>query len=567
MTALEPRPIVGDLEPDPLPAYETHLVANQPPPLENYNAFESDVPLREGIVREGGAWGLERLARFGSLVGSAPVIALGYQANRFTPILRTHDRFGRRIDEVEFHPAWHELMKIGVENETHALPWRTPRPGAHVVRAALEYLFYQQEAGVGCPLTMTFAAVPSLRKQPEIADEWIPRLTSKVYDPRFIPADQKQGALIGMAMTEKQGGSDVRANTTRARAKGRGGPGGEYLLTGHKWFCSAPMNDAFLTLAQTERGLSCFLVPRWRPDGTRNAIVLERLKDKLGNRSNASSEIEYRDAWARLIGEEGRGVPTIIEMVNHTRLDCVIGTAALMRQAVTQATHHAAHRRAFGKLLIDQPAMQNVLADLALECEAATALMLRLARAYDQGPEDERERAFARIATAVAKFWICKRGPQHAAEALECLGGNGYVEESIMPRLYREAPLNSIWEGSGNVMCLDVLRAIHREPKSLEALGAELKDAAGRNADYDRFLTQLEQDLADADEAELRARRIVENLALALEAAVLLTTNESQIADAFIASRLAGRRSGIYGTLSPGAPFRILIERACPVLL
>jgi putative acyl-CoA dehydrogenase len=560
MTALEPRPTVRDLEPEPLPAFETHLVENQPPALENYNPFESDAPLKQGVVREGGAWGLERLERFGSLVGSARVIALGHQANRFPPILRTHDRFGRRIDEVEFHPAWHELMAIGVEHETHALPWRTPKPGAHVVRAALEYLFYQQEAGVGCPLTMTFAAVPTLRKQPEIADEWIPRITSNVYDSRFIPASQKRGALIGMAMTEKQGGSDVRANTTRARAAGRGGSGGEYLLTGHKWFCSAPMNDAFLTLAQTERGLSCFLVPRWRPDGTRNSFAIQRLKDKLGNRSNASSEIEYRDTWAQLVGEEGRGVPTIIEMVNHTRLDCVVGSAALMRQALVQAAHHAAHRRAFGKRLIDQPAMQNVLADLSLESAAGTALMLRLARAYDQ-VGDERERAFARIATAVAKFWMCKRAPQYVAEALECLGGNGYVEESIMPRLYREAPLNSIWEGSGNVMCLDVLRAIQREPKSLEALRAELSGAKALHADYDRFLQRVEADLQNADDAEVRARHIVEKLALALQASVLLKTNESQIADAFIASRLADRRSGIYGTLPPGTPFRTLIDR------
>jgi putative acyl-CoA dehydrogenase len=568
MTALEPRPTVRELEPEPaqVAAYETHCVENQPPALENYNVFESDAALKQGVVREGGAWGLKRLVDFGALVGSARVIALGHQANRFPPILRTHDRFGRRIDEVEFHPAWHELMTIGVENETHALPWRTPKPGAHVVRAALEFVFYQQEAGVGCPLTMTFAAVPTLRKQPEIAKEWIPRITSTVYDPRFVPAAEKRGALIGMAMTEKQGGSDVRANTTRARAAGRGGPGGEYLLTGHKWFCSAPMNDAFLTLAQTERGLSCFLVPRWRPDGTRNSIAIQRLKDKLGNRSNASSEIEYRDTWAQLVGEEGRGVPTIIEMVNHTRLDCVIGSAALMRQALAQAVHHAAHRQAFGKLLIDQPAMQNVLADLTLESEAATALMLRLARAYDQAPDDEHEKAFARIATAVAKFWICKRTPGFAAEALECLGGNGYVEESIMPRLYREAPLNSIWEGSGNVMCLDVLRAIHREPKSLEALRNELNGVKGMNADYDRFLTRLEDGLRDSDDAELRARHVVESLAIALQASVLLRAGKSQVADSFVASRVAERRSGIYGTLPPGTPFRTLIDRACPVL-
>ena len=566
MTALEPRTTVRDPEAKPpVPTSETHHVENQPPALENYNSFATDVPLKEAVIREGGGWGLERLEKFGALVGSARVIALGHQANRNPPILRTHDRFGRRIDEVDFHPAWHELMTLGVENETHALPWRTPKPGAHVVRAALEYLYYQQEAGVGCPLTMTFAAVPTLRKQPEIADEWLPRITSTVYDPRFIPAAQKRGSLIGMAMTEKQGGSEVRANTTRARALGRGGPGEEYFLTGHKWFCSAPMNDAFLTLAQTERGLSCFLVPRWRPDGKRNSIAIQRLKDKLGNRSNASSEIEYRDTWAQLIGEEGRGVPNIIEMVTHTRLDCVIGSAALMRQAVAQAVHHAAHRRAFGKLLIDQPAMQNVLADLAIECEAATALMLRLARAYDDF-EDEQQRAFARLATAVSKFWVCKRTPQLVAEALECLGGNGYVEESILPRLYREAPLNSIWEGSGNVMCLDVLRAIHREPQSLDALRSELTAATGLNAEYDRFLAQLENDLRDPANAELRARQIVEHLAVALEASVLLKANNAQIADAFIASRIANRRSGIYGTLSTGTPLRAIIDRARPIL-
>jgi putative acyl-CoA dehydrogenase len=566
MTALEPRTTVRDPETrPPVPASETHQVENQPPALENYNAFASDVALKEGVIREGGGWGVERLEKFGALVGSARVIALGHQANRNSPILRTHDRFGRRIDEVEFHPAWHELMTLGVENETHCLPWRTPKPGAHVVRAALEYLYYQQEAGIGCPLTMTFAAVPTLRKQPEIADEWLPRITSTVYDPRFIPAAEKRGALIGMAMTEKQGGSDVRANTTRARAIGRGGPGAEYLLTGHKWFCSAPMNDAFLTLAQTERGLSCFLVPRWRPDGKRNAFAIQRLKDKLGNRSNASSEIEYRDTWAQLVGEEGRGVPTIIEMVTHTRLDCVIGSAALMRQAIAQAVHHAAHRRAFGKPLIDQPAMQNVLADLAIECEAATALMLRLARAYDHF-EDEEQHAFARLATAVAKFWVCKRTPQLVGEALECLGGNGYVEESILPRLYREAPLNSIWEGSGNVMCLDVLRAIHREPQSLDALRSELTAAKGLNADYDRFLAGIENDLHDPTDAELRARQIVEGLAIALEASVLLKSNNSPVADAFIASRIAGRKSGIYGTLATGAPFRAIIDRARPIL-
>jgi putative acyl-CoA dehydrogenase len=562
MTTIDRHSEIAQLDDDSAGAFETHRVENQPPALENYNAFTSDLALREAVEREGAGWGFDRLARFGEVVGSAQVIAWGQQANRFPPVLRTHDRFGHRIDEVEFHPAWHELMAIGVEHETHALPWRSPQPGAHVVRVALEFLLYQQEAGVGCPLTMTFAAVPPLRKEPELAAEWLPRITSNVYDPRFIPAAAKKGALVGMAMTEKQGGSDVRANTTRARALRPGGANGEYLLTGHKWFCSAPMCDAFLTLAQTDRGLTCFFVPRWRPDGSRNAFIIQRLKDKLGNRSNASSEIEYRDTWARRVGEEGRGVPTIIEMVNHTRLDCVAGSAGLMRQAVAQAVHHASHRRAFGKLLIDQPAMQNVLADLVIESEASTALMARLARAYDRAGSDEQERSFARIATAVGKFWVCKRAPTHVVEALECLGGNGYVEESIMPRLYREAPLNSIWEGSGNVMCLDVLRAIQREPQSLEALRSELFSAKGIDANYDQLLSRLEVELGRTAEIEGRARQIVELLAIALEAVVLLRAGVSPVADAYLATRVARSGGQVYGTLPEGIDCRTLIERA-----
>jgi putative acyl-CoA dehydrogenase len=564
MTTIEHHPGPIDSDDESLGASETHRVENQPPALEDYNLFASDTALREAVTREGGGWGFDRLTRFGQIVGSAQVIAWGQQANRNPPVLRTHDRFGHRIDEVDFHPAWHELMKIGVEHETHALAWRTPKNGAHVVRTALGFLQYQQEAGVGCPLTMTFAAVPTLRKEPELAAEWLPRITSNVYDPRFIPASEKKGALVGMAMTEKQGGSDVRANTTRARPIG-GETAGEYLLTGHKWFCSAPMNDAFLTLAQTDHGLTCFFVPRWRPDGTRNAFAIQRLKDKLGNRSNASSEIEYRETWARRVGEEGRGVPTIIEMVNHTRLDCVAGSAALMRQAVIQAIHHASHRRAFGKLLIDQPAMQNVLADLLIESEAATALMTRLARAYDRAPTDEQERSFARIATAVGKFWVCKRAPAHVGEALECLGGNGYVEESIMPRLYREAPLNSIWEGSGNVMCLDVLRAIQREPQSLEALRGELASAKGADASFDRLLDRIEHELGVSDQIEARARQIVELLAVALQAVVLLRADVPAVTQAFLATRVARTGGLIYGTLPTGSDFRTLIDRARPV--
>jgi putative acyl-CoA dehydrogenase len=454
---------------------------------------------------------------------------------------------------------------VAVGHELHALPWREPRPGAHVARAALFFVFAQAEAGHGCPISMTYSGVPALRAQPELAEEWVPRLTSSDYDARFIPAAQKRGALCGMAMTEKQGGSDVRANTTRARPLGAGGPGAEYAITGHKWFCSAPMCDAFLVLAQTERGLTCFLLPRWLPDGTRNRFHLQRLKDKLGNRSNASSEVEFDGAWARMVGPDGRGVPTIIEMVNHTRLDCVIGAAAGMRHAVAQATHHAAHRSAFGKRLIEQPLMQNVLADLCVESEAATAAMMRLARAYDAGPKDEREHHFARLATAVVKYWVCKRWPVHAAEALECLGGNGYVEESLMPRIYREAPLNSIWEGSGNVMCLDVLRAMARGPEVVEAFFAELDEGRGGDRRLDAYVGELRRQLGNFDAVETRARRLVERMALALQATLLVRNGDSAVADAFCASRLGGDHGMAFGTLSAAADSARIIERARPV--
>src|SRR5438874_57513 len=411
----------------------THEVANQPPPLEGYNLFTSDRVLIEAVRREA-AWADERVRRLGEIAGGEP-LAWGRLANTNPPVLRTHDRYGNRIDEVEFHPAWHELMRLAVANELHALPWREPQPGAHAARAALSYMLSQVEAGHGCPISMTYSAVPALRAAPEVAAEWEPRLTSTAYDPRPIPASEKTGALCGMAMTEKQGGSDVRANTTRAHPVGARGPGAAYEVTGHKWFCSAPMCDAFLVLAHVERGLSCFLLPRWLPDGTRNRFHIQRLKDKLGNRSNASSEVEFDGAWARLVGDEGRGVPTIIEMVNHTRLDCVIGATGLMRRAVAEATHHAAHRAAFGKLLADQPLMQNVLADLCVESEAATVTAMRLARACDQAPDDPQENGIKRLALAVSKYWICKSATWHVGEALECFGGAGYVEESPMARL------------------------------------------------------------------------------------------------------------------------------------
>jgi putative acyl-CoA dehydrogenase len=542
----------------------THEVLNQPPPLEGYDLFATDRVLGEALERERAGWARERLQRLGVEAGGEP-LTWGRLANSNPPILRTHDRFGHRIDEVEFHPAWHELLRLAVHHELHGLPWRDPRPGAHVARAALFYMQSQVEAGHGCPISMTYSAVPALRAQPDLAAEWEPRIVSNRYDPRVRPAAEKTGVLIGMAMTEKQGGSDVRANTTRARALGRGGPGAEYEITGHKWFCSAPMCDAFLVLAQTERGLSCFLLPRWRPDGTRNGFRLQRLKDKLGNRSNASSEVEFDGAWARMLGEEGRGVPTIIEMVTHTRLDCVIGSASGMRQAVAQATHHAAHRSAFGKRLVEQPLMQNVLADLAVESEAATITMMRLARAYDEGAGDERQRHFARLATAVSKYWVCKRQPPAVVEALECLGGNGYVEESILPRLYREAPLNGLWEGSGNVICLDVLRAMGRTPEAVDAFFGELGLAAGADARLDAFVDELRRELTDFSAPERRARRLVERLALALQGALVVQHAHPAVAEAFCASRLAGDHGAAFGTLPPGIDFDSIIARTLPV--
>lgn len=541
----------------------THEVMNQPPPLEGYNVFDQDRVLIEALEREKAGWARERLLRMGEIAGGE-AIPWGFQANANPPTLRTHDRYGHRIDEVDYHPAWHELLRTAVAHELHALSWREPRPGAQVARTALFYVLSQAEAGFGCPISMTHAAVPVLRAEPEIANEWEPRVTSLDYDPRSLPADRKKGALCGMAMTEKQGGSDVRANTTRARPLGHPGAGGEYELTGHKWFCSAPMCDAFVVLAQSDRGLSAFLVPRWRPDGTRNAVRLQRLKDKLGNRSNASSEIELDGAWARMVGEEGRGIPTIMEMVNLTRLDCTIGAAAIMRQAVAQATHHAAYRSAFGKRLIDQPLMRNVLADLCVESEAATLTMMRLARAFDESGRDARQRVFARLATAVAKYWTCKRAPAVAAEALECLGGNGYVEESVMPRLYREAPLNSIWEGSGNVICLDVLRVTKGTEGAVGAFLDEVRSARGENRNLDAFLSDLETELADVRVVETRARRIVERMALALQASLLVRYGDSAVAEAFCASRLTADHGLAFGTLPLGVDFRRIIDRARP---
>ena len=534
------------------------MSSNQPPPLVDYNLFTSDAPLRESLEREGASWAHDLVHELGALAGTEEAINWGFQANDTPPRLRTHDRFGNRIDEVEFHPAWHELMKVAIGHGLHALPWRDPRPGAHAARAAAFYVWSQVEGGHGCPVSMTYAAVPALRREPQLAAHWEPLMTTLDYDPGLRPAAAKKGVLFGMAMTERQGGSDVRANTTTAVPTGADG---EHLLTGHKWFCSAPMCDAFLVLAQAPGGLSCFVLPRVLPDGTRNNFYIERLKDKLGNRSNASSEVALDEAWAVLVGEEGRGVRTIIEMVNHTRLDCVIGSASLMRQAVAQATHHAAHRSAFGKLLSEQPLMVSVLADLAVESEATTILMMRLAGAFDRADQPG-EAHFKRIGVAIAKFWTCKRAISVVAEALECHGGNGYVEESILPRLYREAPLNSIWEGSGNVNALDVLRAMQREPDSLSAYFGEVTSAPN-DARLRRAVEELKREIADPD-GESRARGLVERMAVALQASLMLRFGDPAAAELFCASRLGGEWGHTFGVLPKGQRLQSVIERHRP---
>jgi putative acyl-CoA dehydrogenase len=540
----------------------THEVENQPPPLEDYNLFEADPALVEGVAREGAEWAATDLSALGKEMGTAEFLRLGASANEHPPLLRTHDRYGHRIDEVEFHPSWHTLMRTAVEHGVHAMPWRDPRPGAHTARAAAMIMGGQVESGHGCPISMTYAAVPALRIEPDVAAEWEPRLTSLTYDPRLVPPQDKAGALSGMAMTEKQGGSDVRANTTRAEPLADGG----YALTGHKWFCSAPMCDAFLVLAQAPGGLTCFLLPRVLPDGTRNAFHIQRLKDKLGNRSNASSEVEFRGAWARRVGEEGRGVPTIIEMVNHTRLDCVLGSTGLMRRAVAEAMHHAAHRSAFGRRLADQPLMRNVLADLAVESEASTVLALRLARAVDEAASDDTAVAFKRLAMAVGKYHVCKTANGVVGEALECLGGNGYVEESGMPRLYRETPLNSIWEGSGNVNALDVLRAVAKRPDSLRVFLDEVREARGADRRLDSFADELERDVMSLEDVEVRARRLVERLAMALQGSLLVRHAPQHVADAFCAARLGDEGGRSYGTLPAGSDFSAIIDRHRPSL-
>lgn len=541
-------------------AATTHTVTNQVPPLVGYDVFAADRALSEAVERHipPGVLpvALEELGELGRAAGSAQAQEWGAQANAYPPVLRTHDRYGHRIDEVGFHPSWHRLLGHAV---SAGLTDAWGRPAGHVRRAAGFLVWTQAEAGHGCPLSMTHAAVPALRTDPALAAEWEPLLTSHTYGEGLGVPRRKAGVLFGMGMTEKQGGTDVRSNTTRAEPLSGEG---EYLLTGHKWFCSAPMSDGFLVLAQAPGGLTCFLLPRVLPDGTRNVFAIQRLKDKLGNRSNASAEVEFDGTWARRVGEEGRGVRTIIEMVAATRLDCVVGSAALMRQAVAQAVHHSAYRSAFGGLLIDKPLMRNVLADLALESEAATVLAMRLASAYDT--DTAQERAFLRLAVPAAKYWVTKRCSAVVGEALECLGGNGYVEESGMPRLLREAPLNSIWEGSGNVQALDVLRALQREPQALDAFLREVGHARGADHRLDAAIRGLLTELADLEGIEARARRVVERIALVLQGSLLVRWAPPEVSDAFCASRLGGDWGSAFGTLPHSLDLASVVARARP---
>ncbi len=544
----------------------THEVHNQVPPLAapgvGYDTAE-DPALLEGLAREGAGWALEEVHALGRLAGSYEAQEWGRLAEKNPPVLHTHDRYGHRVDEIEYDPAYHRLMETAVGHGLHGAPWADDRAGAHTARAA-KFLVWNVDAGHGCPISMTYAVVPALRAAPDLAAQYEPLLTARAYDPGLQVPLGKRGLIAGMSMTEKQGGSDVRANSTTAEPAGDG----TYRITGHKWFTSAPMSDVFLALAQAPGGLSCFLVPRVLPDGSRNPMLVMRLKNKLGNRSNASSEIEYDGATGWLVGEEGRGVRTIVEMVNMTRLDCILGSSAGMRSAVVQAVHHATHRRAFGRRLLDQPLMRNVLADLVVESEAATTVALRLAGATDRAAAgDAAEAAFRRLGLAVSKYWVCKRGPAQAGEAMECLGGNGYVEDGGLARIYRELPLLSIWEGSGNVAALDALRAMGREPESLEAFFTDVELAAGADHRLDDAVAVLKKELSDLDDIEYRARRLVEQLALVLQGSLLVRHAPAPVADAFCATRLARDWGGAFGTLPQGLDLEPILERAATTRL
>lgn len=546
----------------------THEVSNQPPVLEDYNLYETNHALQEAVARGGAGWAHEELAALGAELGSAAWMKRGDDANRNPPVMKPFDRFGHRTDTFEFHPAWHECMAWLKGHGVDTGAWAAPRPGAHVRRAALFQLFAEIEAGSLCPTTMTYGAVPPVSREPDLARQWMPLLLSPHYDERFIPAVQKRGVTMGMGLTEKQGGSDVRANTSRAAPLPVADPArslgeGWHHVVGHKWFFSAPMCDAFLVTAQAPGGLTCFLMPRWTPDGKLNAIRFQRAKDKMGDRSNAGCEVEFCDALAHRIGEEGHGIRTVLEMATYTRMDCANGSAGLMRAALSQAVHHAGHRSAFGKRLLEQPLMRNVLADMALEVEAHAALAMRVSTAFDR-QDDPFEIALRRILTPVAKYWVCKRAPVIGAEAMEVLGGNGYVEDGPMARLYRQMPLNAIWEGSGNIIGLDVLRAMSRHPEALDAVQAELQPALGRLPAFDRFVARLARDLADGDNREARARRLVEDLALALQGALLLRYSPDGVSHAFCASRLSGDWGRCFGTLPVTADFEGILRRAWP---
>lgn len=540
----------------------THEVTNVPPPFAGRNLYATDLALRDAARLHGGEWIDGVLSPLGDAAGSEEVLQWGDDANRYPPELQIFDRFGRRLDEVRFHPAYHKLMALAMRHRIHSIAWAESRRGRHVAHAAMLAVFTQAEAGTMCPISMTYASVPALAHNPEIAGVWVAKIVTGTYDAPLRPLEQKSGVTVGMAMTEKQGGSDVRANTTRAfpvRTEGTTA----YRLAGHKWFCSAPMSDAFLTLAYTEKGLSCFFVPRIKPDGERNNLQIMRLKDKLGNKSNASSEIEYHDTYAELVGEEGRGVPTIIDMVHHTRLDTMAGSLGIMRRALAEAVHHVNHRRAFQKTLIDQQLMRAVIADLAVEYEAAAALAMRVARAFDD--ETEQDRSFARLGVALGKFWITKRTPQFVYECLECLGGGGYVEEGPLARYYREAPLNAIWEGSGNVIALDVLRALQKDVNARDAFFAELHPARGANPQLDAAISGLQAMLAAPSPTEAQARHIAERMALALQAALLTRHSAPELADCFCSTRLGGQWAANYGVLTATAPIDAIVARQISV--